>query len=42
MDNKDIEEFYPLAMVINLDDEWCSDMGSIGVQPMFGGLVRTA
>ena len=42
MDNKDIEELYPLAMVINLDDEWCSDMGCIGVQPMFGGLVRTA
>ena len=42
MDNKDIEEGYPIAMVINLDDEWCSDMGSIGVTPMFGGLIRNA
>lgn len=42
MDNKDIKAGYPIAMVINLDDEWCSDMGSIGVTPMFGGLIRTA
>ena len=42
MDIEDIKEHYPFAMVINLDDEWCSDMGSIGVKPMFGGLIRTA
>lgn len=42
MDNKDIKAGCPIAMVINLDDEWCSDMGSIGVTPMFGGLIRTA
>lgn len=41
-DNENIKQGYPIAMVINLDDEWCSDMGSIGVKPMFGGLVRTA
>lgn len=42
MDHEDIECLTPLAMVINLDDEWCSDMGCIGVKPLFGGLVRTA
>lgn len=42
MDNEDIKSLTPIAMVINLDDEWCSDMGSIGVRPLFGGLVRTA
>lgn len=41
IDIEDIKEHYPIAMVINLDDEWCSDMGCIGVKPMFGGLVRT-
>lgn len=40
LDNEDIDSRTPLAMVINLDDEWCSDMGSIGVKPSFGGLVR--
>lgn len=42
LDRKDIRNYTPIAMVINLDDEWCSDMGSIGVIPMFGGLIRTA
>ena len=40
LDNEDIDSRTPLAMVINLDDEWCSDMGCIGVKPSFGGLVR--
>lgn len=42
LDREDIRNHTPIAMVINLDDEWCSDMGSIGVTPMFGGLIRTA
>lgn len=42
LDRKDIRNYTPIAMVINLDDEWCSDMGSIRVTPIFGGLIRTA
>lgn len=42
LDREDIKNHTPIAMVINLDDEWCSDMGSIGVAQMFGGLIRTA
>lgn len=42
LDRKDIRNRTPIAMVINLDDEWCSDMGSIRVIPIFGGLIRTA
>ena len=42
LDRKDIRNRTPIAMVINLDDEWCSDMGSIRVTPIFGGLIRTA
>lgn len=42
LDNEDIDSGYPIAMVVNLTDEWCSDMGSIGVRKSFGGLVRTA
>lgn len=38
----DIEDLTPYAMVINLNDESCSDMGCIGVRPMIGGLVRTS
>lgn len=41
IDNEDIKSFYPLAMVNNLTDPLCSDMGCIGVKPVFGGLVRT-
>lgn len=33
---------YPLVYVVNLDYEYCSEFGSIGVRPQFGGLVRTA
>ncbi len=42
MDRQDIKEGYPIAWVENLDYPDCSELGSIGVRPMFGGLVRTA
>lgn len=40
IDNEDIENLFPIAMVENLSDSLCSDMGCIGVKPIFGGLVR--
>lgn len=41
-DRDDLEQGYPLAYVKNLDDDMCSEFGSIGVKPQLGGLVRTA
>lgn len=41
-DIDDLKAGYPIAYVINLDDEYCSEFGSIGVKPQFGGLIRTA
>jgi hypothetical protein len=41
-DRDDLKDGYACAYVINLDDEWCSEFGSIGIKPQFGGLVRTA
>lgn len=40
-DRDDLKGGYPCAYVINLDDDWCSEFGSIGIKPQFGGLVRT-
>ncbi len=41
-DRDDLQYGYAFAYVINLDDEWCSEFGTIGIKPQFGGLVRTA
>lgn len=41
MDHEGIKDGYVLSYTKNYDDPWCSEMGSIGVKPMFGGLVRT-
>ncbi len=41
-DRDDIVEGYPLVYVINLEDDMCSEFGSIGIKQQFGGLVRTA
>lgn len=41
-DIDDLKAGYPFAYVMNLDDDDCSEFGSIGVKPQFGGLVRTA
>lgn len=41
-DNSDLQDGYALAYVVNKDDDMCSEFGSIGIRPQFGGLVRTA
>ena len=41
-DRDDLKEGYTCAYVKNLDADWCSEFGSIGIKPQFGGLVRTA
>ena len=41
-DHDDLEEGYAYAYVWNKTDEWCSEIGSIGVRGKFGGIVRTA
>ena len=47
MDNEDLildedNTCYPLAYVINLDDDTCSEFGSVGIRLMNGGVVRVA
>lgn len=42
MDNRLLKEGYPMAYVYNLDDETCSEFGSVGIKPSMGGVVRTA
>lgn len=39
-DKEDIEEGYVFAYVENIDNDWCSEFGSIAIKPSFGGLVR--
>lgn len=41
-DKDDIKCGCALAYVKNVTDDWCSEFGSIGIKPQFGGLVRTA
>ena len=41
-DRNDINRGTALVYVENLDDSWCSEFGSIGIQPRFGGVIRTA
>lgn len=41
-DREDIQHGIALAYVKNIDDDFCSEFGSIGIKPQFGGLVRTA
>lgn len=41
-DLDDIKGGYICAYVKNLDDDFCSEFGSIGIKSSFGGLVRTA
>lgn len=42
MDNECLLQGYPLVYVKNVDDESCSEYGSIGIKPNVGGLMRTA
>ena len=39
-DKEDIKEGYVFAYVENIDDDWCSEFGSIAIKPQFGGLMR--
>lgn len=41
-DNEDLEQGCPLAYVLNADDDMSSEYGSIGIEPKFGGVLRTA
>ncbi len=41
-DKDDLKAGYPIAYVKNVDDDFCSEFGSIGIKQQFGGLVRTA
>ena len=40
MDMEDIKDGYVLSYTKNYDAPWCSEMGSIVVQPKGGGLLR--
>ena len=42
MERADLVDGYPLVYVMNLTDDWCSEYGSIGIRPQWGGVVRTA
>lgn len=42
MDNEYLEEGMPLVYVKNVDDDMCSEYGSIGIKPMHGAILRTA
>src|SRR5574344_1543968 len=41
-DKEDIKDGYVFAWVENVDDDWCSEFGTIGMTSQFGGLVRTS
>ena len=40
MEMEDIKDGYVMTYTVNYDAPWCSEMGSIVVKPMFGGLLR--
>ena len=41
MDWSDLACGHAVAYVINLADEFCSEIGGIGIERRFGGLIRT-
>lgn len=41
MDKEWLAKGYPIVYVMNIDDDSCSEFGSIGIQCMFGAIVRT-
>jgi hypothetical protein len=41
-DNVDLEDGYPLVYVKNVDDDFSSEYGSIGIKSFMGGVIRTA
>lgn len=42
MDNEDLEQGFAYAYVANLTDDNCSEIGSVCIEPIFGGVIRTA
>ena len=42
MDNEDLEQGFAYAYVANLTDDDCSEIGSVCIEPRFGGVIRTA
>lgn len=40
-DRKELKDGYPIVYVYNMDDDYCSEFGSIGFRAANGGLVRT-
>ena len=40
LDNEDLEDNIALAYVKNVDDDLCSELGSIAIQNRFGGIIR--
>lgn len=41
-DRDDLKYGYACAYVKNLEDETCSEFGSVCIKPQYGGLIRTA
>lgn len=39
-DRNDIKDGYALVYVKNIDDDFCSEFGSVAIKSQFGGLVR--
>ena len=39
-DIEDIKQGYVFGYVKNIDDEWCSEFGTVYVRPIYGGLIR--
>ena len=40
-EREELLEGYPLVYVKNMDDENCSEYGSIGIKAVYGGVLRT-
>lgn len=40
LDRYNIKDYYPFVYVQNIDDEYCSEFGNIGIRPVNSGLVR--
>lgn len=39
-DKEDLKNGYAFAYVKNIDDEWCSEYGTVGIRQNIGGLIR--
>lgn len=41
-DREDLSQGYAFTYVKNVDDEWCSEYGTVGIKQNIGGLIRTS